>query len=147
MVLSHPPVLIHVLKHTDLVVLLERDIPIVGALVLVQSTSVGDDGFRVGLPGWQARRRRVVVGRRGGRLGVDVEIGKGLGRSGRSCVRLDGGGVGGCCSAKRTREGRFLWEGGVDIVVDSLVNHSFLEKAFEFLQDKKSQTETLIVSM
>ena len=46
---------------------------------------------------------------------------------------MGGCSVGGGCSAKRTGEGRLLWEGGVDVVVDGLVNYSLLKKILKFL--------------
>lgn len=64
LVAAHPPVVVHVLVHGDLVVPLEGQVAVVGGLIPVEGAGAGDDGLR-----WRLRRRRrgVVARRETGR--------------------------------------------------------------------------------
>ena len=95
--------------------------------------------------GKAGRRGVLVAGETAGHLGVAVvvvvhgEVVEGVGgRRLGSLLAL--GTVLGCvrAGAKRAAEWRFLGEGGVDLVVDGLVDYAFLEESFEFLMKSVS---------
>lgn len=140
-VLAHPPILVHVLVDSDLVVLLERNITSVRGDVAIQSAGVGKDRL-FGSAGY-AWGRSVVVGRRRGRVRrrriVQAHILQLLRRWSRrssvaglrgSCVAARWwlcwrcGAVLGSCT-QRTGERRLLREGSVDFVKHTLVNDAF----------------------
>lgn len=88
----------------------------------------------------EGRGRRLVVGGRRRGLGLDVEVGKGLGGRRGNVGGLGDSAVGGRRAAKGAGEGRLLGEGSVDVVVDGLVDNSLLEEVLEFLLSGLSGT-------
>lgn len=121
LVLAHPPVVVHVFVHEDLVVPLKGEIAVVGADVAVQSAGMGNDGLCVA--DRKTGRRSILVG--GGQRRM-VVLGSGAcGTCGVDAIRRS--------RAKRSGERRLLGKGGVDGIVNGFVNNSLLQKVFEFL--------------
>jgi hypothetical protein len=139
LVSAHPPILVHVLVHSDTIILLEGQVAAVGSSIAVKGTSVGNSGLDVA---WRrARRRSLIVGGWRGRMRLDFEILEGLGRRrvGGRCRSSGLGSSGGDVlisgrSLEGAREGGLAGKSGIDGIVDGVVNYASLKEVLEFLR-------------
>jgi hypothetical protein len=134
-VAAHPPVLVHVLVHVDLVVLFQAQVATIGGLVAVQGPGMGQDGPAGRRARGEVGGRSVLVRGRRRRGTVDVEILEGLDRRRRGRCRLSGslGGRASRAAGGSSAKGRFGGKGGVDRVEGSFVDDAFFEEALQLL--------------
>lgn len=129
-VAAHPPVLVHVFVHVDLVVLLQAQVATITGLVAVQGPGMGQYGPASRRTRGEVGCGSVLVRGRRRRDTVDIEILEGLDGRRRGRRRLSGslGGRAGRAAWSSSAKGRFGGKSGVDRVEGSFIDDAFLEK-------------------